>query len=153
MSRFFSNFAAVMKQGNVIKAISCTLMCICWLMAIVGFDIHTDHHDNRTYVVSLLSNISCESIHPDDECECEHHCDCEGEGYCCSHEDCDDTADFLEITGTDSQYNPVAFAAAVCFSAFKIPAEPATAAEAAPVAGPFRAPPRVLLNSLCVLRV
>lgn len=144
-----------MKKGSIIQAIFCVLLCSWYLMSVVGFDIHTDHHDSRTYVVSLLSNTSCESIHPGDECACEHHHhhhDCGEEGINCNHDDCDDSADFLDVTGTDTaDLTALAPAAAFCYVAVPAPAEPTSIF--APAASAFRAPPRVLLNNLCVLRV
>lgn len=139
----------MMKKGHVIQALCCILLCGWYLMSVVGFDIHTDHHDDCTYVVSLLSDLSCEKIHPEDECAC-GHC---GHDGCDDCDDCEDESDCLKITGTagSSHLSLCALAVAVC--EVNVPEHIVAPAVSAPVERPFRSPPRVLLNSLCVLRV
>lgn len=137
-----------MKKGSIIEMLACTLLCAWYLMSIVGFDVHTDHHDARTYVVSLLSNLSCEHIHPEDECCCE--LDDEAE-Y--PHDDCDDETDVLVITGTNGvvhhfDLSPVSFVSEILNPALAAPT-----VVCANASSTFRLPPRLLLNSLCVLRV
>lgn len=145
------------------------MMCLVYLAGVVGFDIHTDHHEGRTYVVSLLSDTSCEKIHPDDICHCcehHHHHDahsdvngptCEGEGFCAEEDDCQDTADFLDITGDgfDAQHTHFEPAAGFAFYMVSpacdiIPGIPYASQLLRP--GSF-SPPRVLLSRICVLRV
>lgn len=133
-----------MKKGNFIQAVSCIFLCCWYLVSIVGLDIHTDHHDNRTYVVSLLSGISCENIHPEDECGCED----------CDHDDCEDESDCLAITGSGNSLQQSVPVPAVMICEAIIPESSVSApVVSAPLERPFRSPPRVVLNSLCVLRV
>ena len=134
----------MMRKGNIIQALCCLLLCSCYLMAVVGFDVHTDHHDDRTYVVSLLSNISCEKIHPEDDCAC-------GD---CDHDDCEDESDYLTVTGSGDFLQQSVPVPAVMACEVIVPESAISApAFSAPLARPFRSPPRVVLNSLCVLRV
>lgn len=133
-----------MKKGNFIQAVSCIFLCCWYLVSIVGLDIHTDHHDNRTYVVSLLSGISCENIHPEDHCACQD----------CTHDnDCEDESDFLTVTGTAGSLQPVNFVPAATVCPAPVPDIQRLPEAPVPAGCPFKSPPRVLLNSLCVLRV
>lgn len=133
-----------MRKGSIIQALCCILLCGWYLMSVVGFDIHTDHHDDCTYVVSLLSNLSCENIHPEDECGCED----------CDHDDCEDESDYLVITGSGNSLQQSVPVPAVMICEAIIPESFVSApVVSAPLERAFKSPPRVLLNSLCVLRV
>ncbi len=138
-----------MKKVSFIQALCCILLCGWYLMSAVGFDIHTDHHDNCTYVVSLLSDLSCEKIHPEDECACGNcgHDDCE------DCDDCDDKSDFLTITGTAGSSHLSLSVPALTVCEVIVPECIVAPAVSAPAQRPFRSPPRALLKSLCVLRV
>lgn len=70
------------------------MVCAAYLCSIVGFDVHTDGHDGRTYVVSLLQGISCERIHHDDVCSCCHNHNDEDD-------DCTDDIKMLTVSGSD----------------------------------------------------
>ena len=86
----------MMSRRSILSLFS-ALMCVLYMFAVVGFDIHIDHHCDHIYVVSLLNSIDCESIHPDDDCLCcEHH---HGESGC-DGEDCDNIIEALDCAGT-----------------------------------------------------
>lgn len=136
-----------MRNSKGIRTIFSILLCLCYLCSVVGFDIHTDHHDNHSYVVSLLSNLSCECIHPEDECECTD------EDHCCNHNDCEDEADFLTITGTDNGFS-FDFTAPLVGDVFLCtPAVVSLHNCLFAFAAASSSPPREMLRSLCVLRV
>lgn len=88
-----------------ITALLGALVCVIYLYATVGFDIHSDHHDNKVYVTSLLKGIDCESIHPEDDCNCCHHSELEvrhEDGLCDDRDtDCTDQIEILSLTGTN----------------------------------------------------
>lgn len=88
-----------MKSKTIINAFLSTVICILYLCATVGFDVHHNNHDHHYYVVSLLAGISCENIHPEDECEC-CHCMHSHENEEENH-DCTDEIHQITITGTD----------------------------------------------------
>lgn len=136
------------------------LVCLMYLVGVVGIDIHVDHHEGRTYVVSLLSDTSCEKIHPEDVCSCcEHHHHNEEEGFCDCEDDCQNITDFLVITGDGAGDHQIDFAP-LSSPAFE-GALPSSCSEiqifaspACKYSGQFRkAPPRENLSRICVLRV
>lgn len=127
-------------------------MLVMYLAGVVGFDIHVDHHDHHAYVVSLLSKIDCEDIHPEEHCHCcdHHHGDCDADD-----EDCENFVEHLEITGCDddSHADLVPMVAVqvmpVVASVNIIPefcSEPTDVDD-------FALQPRELLSQNCVLRV
>jgi len=139
-----------MKVKNHISNTASLLVALWYVAAIVGLDIHTNHHDGEVFVVSLLGHTDCESLHPTDKCHCmEHH-----HGLCHEHdEDCENETVFVSLTGDgfDSTFDftpiPVSIAtfdtpavekAGFCVSYFYIDCED---------------PPRERLRSLNVLRV
>lgn len=135
------------------------VLCLAYLWGVVGVDIHVDHHEGRIYVVSLLSDTSCEKIHPEDVCHCcEHHHHHEADGICPEEDDCQDIADFLVITGDgyDSHLSSVAPAIG---AAFNLPT-PSYAASLARTTD-LKMQPKPLtplspgdhLSQICVLRV
>ena len=105
-----------MKFKALISALLCALLGAWYLASSVGFDIHRDHHCDRTYVVSLLNGISCDEIHPEDAAHhCHHHDCCEGgdhdhDGDC---EDCSDELEILTITGEDTSGSHIQLSAPV----------------------------------------
>jgi len=140
----------MMKGKSAISSVVSLLLCIWYLTAIVGIDIHTNHHDGDVFVVSLLGRTDCESLHPDDVCHCvEHHC-----GNCHSDdEDCENEISLITLTGDGSDIvfdfapdmtgfaeilTPVILEIGFCTKRMTLP---------------FTNPPRQHLKSLCVLRV
>lgn len=85
-----------MKLNSFITTFVSTILLFVYLTAIVGFDVHTDHHDGEVFVVSLLGHTDCESLHPEDLCHClEHH-----HGHCdADDEDCEDEVSAVTLTG------------------------------------------------------
>jgi len=82
-------------------AFASILLCFWYLAAIVGLNVHIDHHDGEVFVVSLLERTDCESLHPEDICHCvEHH-----EGHCHSDdEDCENEIGVISLTGDGSTH-------------------------------------------------
>lgn len=138
-------------------------LCLVYLAGIAGFDIHVDHHEGRTYVVSLLSDTSCEKIHPEDVCHCCHHhhpetasAECADEGVCAEDDDCQDFADYLGLTGdgSDAQHHVFIPVSGAAFNPAAI-----LSGNSRPGVSPSRLqlkfipPPREHLSRICVLRV
>lgn len=100
------NFAIV-KRSLIIKLLAVP-MVIVYMMAVIGFDIHSCSDNGSVYVESLLSPFHC---HPHD---C--HCSCHEEG-CCHHERtyeacghfsekdcCSDVLGVLNVCSDEQQY-------------------------------------------------
>ena len=94
------------------------LLCLWYLLSTAGFDIHSDRHDHRTYVVSLITGISCEHIHPDDECSCCHH---HLGGENCEEEDCTNEVHILSITGDGQTHSQLLCEVPSSFAIITIP--------------------------------
>lgn len=92
-----------MKFKAIAYSFACAILCVSYIAAIVGIDVHFDSHNGRTYVVSLLSGTGCEDIHEDDHCLCGHCEDCNhAEGICHADKDCSDAAVCISLTGSES---------------------------------------------------
>ncbi len=128
-----------------------------YVAATVGFDIHTDSEHGRIYIHSLLSDLSCESIHPDAPC-CHHHddeCGCECGGHGCGEDEdcCSDDCEQLDEAG------PLSHPASIHADFIAIPTcpspepVPALCRKANINTGLCNGPPRPLLSKNCILRV
>lgn len=71
-----------------LKSIAAFFVALWYLFATVGFDIHRSSDSGDAYIVPLLQDISCGSIHPEAPCCHEHHEDCDGHDGCDDDEDC-----------------------------------------------------------------
>jgi len=130
-------------------------MCVWYLLSVSGIDIHTDTHDGRSYVVPLFSGISCERIHPEDDCHCchiHHHlrsCECGLD----EQEDCSDRICVVDISGFNVMqlHCPAAGVAEVAPALFPPIHDAPSHVGCRPVlsCGP---PPDILLQ-ICTLRV
>lgn len=139
-----------MKCKAVISTLFSVLLSVWYMAAIIGLDVHIDHHDGEIFVVSLLGRTDCESLHPEDVCHCvEHH-----HGHCNSQdEDCENEIGVITVTGDgydfvcDFVQAPVIVpdVASVPASDFAAPLRVETVS--------FETPPRERLSNLCVLRV
>lgn len=139
-----------MNTKSVISVAACALLSVWYLAAIVGFDVHTDHHEDEVYVVSLLGRTDCESLHPEDVCHClEHQC-----GHChADDEDCENEISILSLTGDgfelvcDFQFCGLAIRTidTVCDNSF-VRCDHVESISCVP-------PPRESLSRFCVLRV
>lgn len=91
-----------MKNTLLTKVLAAVTLFL-YVAAVVGFDIHTDEEHGHTYIRSLLSDLSCRSIHPDAPCGHHHDSDCCADCECGDDEDCcsDDSEQFNEA-GTTS---------------------------------------------------
>ena len=138
---------------RVVNISASLLLCLWYIMATAGIDVHSDRHDSKTYVVSLLGGTSCESIHPEDECECCHtHQNGDGEDGI-NDFDCSNEIHILSFTGEEYHLSlvfPIAQTPA-CASAeeFVLPLSCTRIVNATA----FNPPPRSVLNRLCVFRV
>lgn len=70
-----------MKSGLLIR-ITAAVAALFYIATLVGFDIHIDREYSHVYVRSMLADLSCEHIHPHDECGHSHD-GCEDEEDCC----------------------------------------------------------------------
>jgi len=143
-----------MRTKSLISAVSSAIICTLYICATVGFDIHSDHHDNRIYISSLLRGTDCADIHPEDECSCiaSHET---GERH--SHEhpsDCTDEVEILSLTGTDTSdqspdISPVSITVSLAYPVFK------TTAGSHDIHKEKQQtyPPAPLLDLFCILRV
>jgi len=126
------------------------LLCLWYIMAIAGLDIHSDRHDSRTYVVSLLEGISCEVIHPEDECVCCHSHETE-EGI--STFDCTNDIHLLSLAGFEHHgFSSIQLFQIEGTEYSSVIPEPLCCAHFIE-RSVFHSPPRSELNKLCVLRV
>lgn len=67
-------------KRNVLIRVSAVIMLIWYSLSIIGFNVHTCSASDRSFIVTFLEDMSCESIHPSDHCGAEQTCCC-----CCSH--------------------------------------------------------------------
>ena len=67
-------------KRNVLIRVSAIFVLIWYSLGIIGFNVHTCSASERSFIVSFLEDMSCESIHPSDHCGAEQTCCC-----CCSH--------------------------------------------------------------------
>lgn len=92
-----------MSKTRLYMKLSSAVAILLYLTALVGFDIHVDKEHQHIYVRSMLANLSCEAIHPDEACghsahnHFVHDHDCE-EGEDC----CEDISDQLNPTCIDN---------------------------------------------------
>ena len=139
-----------MKGKTLISTITGFLLCFWYLVAIVGIDVHIDHHGGGVFVVSLLCPTDCESIHPEDVCHCvEHH-----HGRCAADdEDCENEICIISITGDGSDF--VCNLAPESFPAHLSRIEPQIQArcDVSRIPAALTGPPREHLMDMCVLRV
>lgn len=135
----------MMKTYGLMRGICSGLLCLWYLASVVGFDVHVDHHDDKAYLVSLLGSLSCEDIHPEDDCSCCHHDGCDG--------DCEDITELLTVTGTGGD-NHFEVPAPVMLSTMTVSTPLVQMAEQySPLPDSCKGPPRPDLLKLCVLRV
>ena len=67
-------------KRNVLIRVSAIFVLIWYSLGIIGFNVHTCNARERSFIVTFLEDMSCESIHPSDHCGAEQTCCC-----CCSH--------------------------------------------------------------------
>ena len=60
--------------------VSAIFVLLWYCLGIIGFNVHTCASTDSSYVVTLLGDLSCSSIHPADQCGTVKKCCC-----CCSH--------------------------------------------------------------------
>lgn len=75
-------------KRNVLIRVSAIFVLIWYSLGIIGFNVHTCNARERSFIVSFLEDMSCESIHPSDHCGAEQACCC-----CCSHHTADQHSD------------------------------------------------------------
>ena len=80
--------------GKFANILFCAVSLCCYVLSVLGFDIHTCGDNGRIYIEPLAVGISCERIHP--EAPCHHHCcNCCDDGEDC----CSDTIAVLSLSG------------------------------------------------------
>jgi len=142
-----------MKLKEATSYLFAVCLCAWYLLSVSGIDIHTDVHDDRSYVVPLFSGISCERIHPEDDCHCchihkhLHSCECELET-----EDCSDKICTTDITGfaVPQLHCPAAAATPARLALFSF-----QAGTPFRIGQPFRlfcGPPPDILREICILK-
>lgn len=103
--RMFFVHLRLMMRSLPIK-ICAVMLAIWYMMSIIGFGVHTCMGDQRSFVTTFISGMTCEDVHP------EHHCHGDGECHDCGHGQrsadlsfdsqpcCSDDFVVLTITGT-----------------------------------------------------
>ena len=91
-----------LRMRSMPMKISAIALVIWYIVSIIGFGVHTCRADQRSFITTFVSGMTCEDIHPEDHCADHHHC---SDQECCSHhsddcEDCEDDFMNLAITGT-----------------------------------------------------
>lgn len=139
-----------MRHATFISALASILLAFWYLAAIVGLDVHVDHHDGEVFVVSLLSRTDCESLHPEDECHClEHH-----RGLCHDDdEDCENEISLISITGDGFDFICDFTPLFVALEVIDTPSAPFSTSVCSYSLSVPDDPPRLRLQSYCVLRV
>ena len=138
-------------RGFLVK-FTAVLMTLFYMVAVGGFDVHSDHESGQVYFRLLSAGISCDAVHPDAPCHHNHAEGCEEEEDCCS-----DNIFVLSITGDDSssddlQISPrVSFCAVTpCISLKSV--QPSTEKNPS-LCPPGAVPPKLLLHRICIMRV
>ena len=68
-----------MKRNFGIRA-SAIFVLLWYCLGIIGFNVHTCSSSNDSFIVTFLEDMSCDAIHPSDNCGSTKSCCC-----CCSH--------------------------------------------------------------------
>ena len=146
-----------MKNALLIRLMA-AVTTLMYVAAIVGFDIHTDREHGHIYIHSLLSDLSCESTHPDSPCTHHHHdcdccCDCDDHG-CDEDEDC--CSDESEQLRATADMVSMTFLSAACIPAFTsapVAVVPAFYQKSLIKNDLCKGPPRTILSKDCILLV
>lgn len=139
-----------MKASGLIRALCGIAICCCYLSAVVGYDIHVDHHDGTVFVVSLLERTDCAHLHPEDECHCIEH----SQGECeADDEDCENLTATISITGTHCDYSFLSGIMPAMLPAFGCRPFPYEICGAFPHDFLLHSPPDNVLSMFCILRV
>lgn len=124
-----------------------------YLTALVGFDIHVDKEYQHIYVRSMLANLSCESIHPDESCGHSHVFEHDHSHGCDEGEDCcEDISDQLNPTCIDHGQLHIAPAVTLVIPQPDHETNISVCTELI-VAGFLPVPDGPPLSELCILRV
>lgn len=139
-----------MRHQAFISSLASILLGFWYLVAIVGLDVHTDHHDGEVFVVSLLGPTDCESLHPDDQCHCfeHHHGECHDDDEDCENEIC-----WISLTGDGFESACDFTPALVSLEVIDTPVPDFVNSDNSYSSNGPDDPPRVRLANLCVLRV
>ena len=73
---------------NIGTRVFAAILVIWYSLSLIGFGVHTCSENNRSFLTSFISGVSCEDVHPEELCGnacCEkvsykHSCKC-----CCGH--------------------------------------------------------------------
>lgn len=137
----------IRNKANILSVVCCLG---CYLLSVLGFDVHYCGDNGRIYVEPLFAGISCERIHPDSPCH--DHCRCDGDEECCS-----DTIAVLDIAGDGSGVSVQVPAPdqmpAIAPSSISVYSNPSAYAGSGRIYSYPPGPPNGRLSLLCVLRV
>ena len=89
---------------------SALLLVLWYCFSVIGFGVHTCNASGKSFIATFVGGLSCEDIHPENDCCCHHHASEKQEPACCgtsaqlpeySTEDCCCSNDYhvLTITG------------------------------------------------------
>ena len=86
---FFVSLQPEMKK--IFMKYFAAVLALWYLLGVMGFTVHSCQTTGETFVISLLSGVSCEDVHPGDDCCEDGGCSCghtqKGESTdCCSNE-------------------------------------------------------------------
>lgn len=130
-----------------VRNIFAALMLFCYLFAVAGVDVHHCDDNGKSYLALPVLGLSCESVHPHEECTEECHGD---DDDCCS-----DTIFRITISGDDLKAVSLAplfqqMTASVIRPVIDLtePVSPSISATES-----VSAPPGIILKKYCVLRV
>jgi len=139
-----------MKRKTLISVVASLLLSFWYMTAIVGLDVHVDHHNGEIYVVSLIGHTDCESLHPEDHCHClEHH-----HGHCHAHdEDCENDISLISLTGDGFDFVCDLSPILISLMTIETPIVSENSLDNHYFFSISDDPPREHLRSLCVLRV
>ena len=145
-------------RNTLLIRLMAVVTAIMYVAAIVGFDIHSDREHGHIYIHSLLSDLSCASIHPDSPCTHHHHdCDC-----CCGCDDhgcdededcCSDESEQLSVTADMVSMTDLSAACTPAFTSAPVPAIPVFCQKFKVNIDIYKGPPRALLSKDCILLV
>lgn len=130
-----------------VRNIFAVLMLFCYFFAVAGVDVHHCDDNGKSYLALPVFGMSCENVHPHDECTEECHGD---DDDCCS-----DTIFRISISGDDVKTISLAPLFSQVPAAVTTPVIEITEPVASSIfaTDSVSAPPGTILKKYCVFRV